>query len=529
MPKMFEAAKPTSWAKLGLYVLALCAVYYSALGLMIAVDWPREDFNYCYLIPLIVLYLIWEKRDRLAASGSGVSWWGMLPICLGLILFWIGEFGGELFSLYISLWLVIVGLVLLHFGWEKLKAVWFAMAMMLGMFPIPNIITVRLTFGLKLISSQIGVGLLQLYGMSAFREGNVIDLGFTQLQVVEACSGLRYLMPLLILSLLLAYWNKAHIWKRIFLVLSSVPIAIFVNSFRIAATGILYSFWGASVAEGFFHGFSGWLIFMLTIPVLLVEMWVLQWIPPRRQVGDGKWIREEKATMDDERDRGEPNSESKTQRTFSFFQPVFIIPIALLAMTLVVSKTVDFREKIPIKKPLATLPMTIGGWTGKRQQLEQEFIDQLHFTDYAMIDYVNTDKRTVNFYTAYYESQKTGEATHSPETCLPGNGWIFRDAGATDIPVGSGKSMRINRAFIEKTGAKELTYYWFAQRGRVLTNLYQVKLYSFWDALTKHRTDGALVRLITPVYERENMVDAEARLQGFTKEIVPVLKEYIPE
>ena len=88
-------------------------------------------------------------------------------------------------------------------------------------------------------------------------------------------------MPLLVLSLILAYWYKAHIWKRIFLVLSSIPIAIFVNSFRIAATGVLYSMWGAQVAEGFFHGFAGWLIFMGTVPVLLAEMWVLGRLPPR--------------------------------------------------------------------------------------------------------------------------------------------------------------------------------------------------------------------------------------------------------
>jgi EpsI family protein len=106
---------------------------------------------------------------------------------------------------------------------------------------------------------------------------------------------------------------------------------------------------------------------------------------------------------------------------------------------------------------------------------------------------------------------------------------LFREAGATTIPLEQGGSITINRAFIEKTGAKELTYYWFAMRGRVLTNLYQVKIYSFWDALTKHRTDGALVRLITPVYNNERLDEAEARLRGFTKEIVPVLKEYIPE
>ena len=132
--------------------------------------------------------------------------------------------------------------------------------------------------------------MVHLYGMSGYREGNVIDLGFTQLQVVEACSGLRYLIPIMVLSLLLAYFFRAHLWKRIVLFVSSIPLAIVVNSLRIALTGILSSIWGAKVAEGFFHGFSGWLIFLFALAFLLLEMWVLKWLPPRTE---GRGTRDE--------------------------------------------------------------------------------------------------------------------------------------------------------------------------------------------------------------------------------------------
>ena len=135
----------------------------------------------------------------------------------------------------------------------------------------------------------------------------------------------------------------------------------------------------------------------------------------------------------------------------------------------------------------------------------------------------------MNFYSAYYETQRKGESTHSPETCLPGSGWEFREAGDAAVPSANGSKMTVKRAFIENAGAKQLTYYWFQQRGRILRNLYELKIYGFWDALTRRRTDGALVRLITPVYANEELRDAEARLQGFTKEIVPLLDEYIPQ
>ena len=525
MANLFATVKPLSWLKVGLLVLATVVVYYGTLGHLIGFDWPMEDFNYCYIVPFIVLYLAWEKRESLLRLPSVPSWKGFLPLGLGIILFWLGDLGGEFFTLYISMWLVIVGLLWAHFGWEKIKSVWFALVIMLGMFPLPVIINTRLTLGLKLISSRLGVALLHLYGMPAYREGNVIDLGFAQLQVVEACSGLRYLMPLAILSLILAYWNKAHIWKRLFLIASSVPIAIGVNSFRIALTGILYSVWGSGVAEGFFHGFSGWLIFMCTIPILLVEMWILRKLPPSEGRKQAEGQDKAETGCGAARDR----STEGMRRPSPLIHPIFIAAFALLCVTAVLSRAVEFRERVPLKKPFSSLPTTIGEWTGQREQMDQDEADQLRLSDYALVNYENSRGMTVNFYAAYYESQRNGQTTHSPETCLPANGWEFREAGATHIPLGPDRAMRINRAFVENAGARDLAYYWFAQRGRVLTSLYQVKMYSFWDALTKHRTDGALVRLITPVGEHERLEDAEARLQGFTRQILPVLKEYIPE
>ena len=241
-----------------------------------------EDYSHCALVPFVVLYLLWEKRREIAATPSEPSWTGLVPFGIVSVFSGSVSLAASIFTLYMSFWFAVVGLIWLHLGWEKIKTIWFSLVMMLAMFPFPNFINTRITLQLRLISSKLGVWMLHLYGMSAYREGNVIDLGFTQLQVVDACSGLRYVMPLMVLSLLLAYWFKAHWWKRVVLFLSSIPLAIFVNSFRIAATGVLYSMFGAQVAEGFFHGFSGWLIFMFAIPCLLLEMWVLRRIPPSR-------------------------------------------------------------------------------------------------------------------------------------------------------------------------------------------------------------------------------------------------------
>ncbi|MBA4390993.1 MAG: VPLPA-CTERM-specific exosortase XrtD [Syntrophus sp. (in: bacteria)] len=500
------------------YALLLGGVYYGMLVYLLHL-WENEDFSHCYLIPVVTLYLIWEKRAELARLPSVPSWTGLIPIGIGIVFFWLGELGGEYFTLNMSFWLVIVGLLWLHLGWLKIKTIWFALIMMLAMFPFPNFITTRITLQLRLISSKLGVWMLHLYGMSAYREGNVIDLGFTQLQVVDACSGLRYVMPLMVLSLLLAYWFSAHWWKKTVLFLSAIPLAIVVNSFRIAATGVLYSMFGAEVAEGFFHGFSGWLIFMFAIPFLLFEMWALRRIPPRgpRDEGSAKGV------------EGRGKREAQNLRE-ALLRPKFIVAVAILLLTFGLSQGIEFRQKIPINKSFGQFPMQIGEWQGAREDMEQQFLDVLKFSDYIMVNYKNSQGKAINFYVAYYQDQRKGEAIHSPETCLPSSGWEFKEAGNATIPAAGGKpSMRVNRSFMEKGNVRELVYYWFPQRGRILTNLYQLKVYAFWDSLTRQRTDGAMVRVITDVDKEEKLSDAEARLQEFIGKVTPVLDEYIPK
>ncbi len=528
MLKLFEGIiiKPTGCLKAGVYVAVVMLVYYSVLMQMIMHDWAKEDHSHCALIPLVVLYFLREKRREIAAVPSAPSWTGFVTFGIGVCLFWLGELGGEYFTLYISFWFVVIGLLWLHLGWEKIKAMWFALVLMLAMFPFPNFINTRITFQLRLISSKVGVWMLHLYGMSAYREGNVIDLGFTKLQVVDACSGLRYVMPLIVLGFLLTYWFRAHWWKKTVLLLSTVPLAIVVNSIRIAATGILYSMFGAEVAEGFFHGFSGWLIFVFAIPFLLFEIWILRKMPPRGEVGGEPIERRSRRGQEGAEKIENKNTGLKRQ----LLQPIFLACVVMLILTSSLSQGIEFRQKIPISRSLGKFPMQIREWQGVREDMEQRFLDVLKLSDYIIVNYRNDHGKTINFYVAYYQDQRKGEAIHSPETCLPGSGWEFKEAGHVWIPGNGGKrSIRVNRALMEKGNARQLVYYWFPQRGRILTTLYQLKVYTFWDSLTRKRTDGALVRVITDVGKEESMSGTEARLEGFIGEVIPILDEHIPK
>ena len=533
--------RAVNWIKPFIYMGLILVVYQTTLIYLLQ-QWRGEDFTYCYLIPFIFLYLVWEKRHVLSRYAFSPSWKGLIPLMLGISFFWIGELGGEYFTLFISFWFVLVGLCLVHLGWQKLKVIAFALIIMLAMFPFPDFIYNKISVKLQLVSTQLGVAILHLTGMSAFREGNVIDLGVTQLQVVDACSGLRYVIPLMILGLLLAYFFRAALWKRAVVFLSTVPLAILNNAMRIAITGVLFKYWGAGVAEGFFHGVSALFIFIFSLAILLVEIVVIKKIFPGEKSAHSSKDPSEidnsfhgASLAHSEGDTSQNRASGRkpgVKRGFAgFFEPHFIVAVVLLGLTWMLSQGIEFREKIPIKKSLAQFPLHMGEWTGSRKIMEQAFVDTLDLSDYAIVDYKNAQGKNVNFYIAYYESQRKGESIHTPATCLPGGGWIFKQAGAVTVPLPGHNQdfMRVNRAFMHKSGYRQLSYYWFPQRGRILTNAYQLKIFAFWDALTKHRTDGALVRLITPVYENEDLKEADERLEGFTKEIVPLLSQFIPE
>jgi exosortase D (VPLPA-CTERM-specific) len=424
-----------------------------------------------------------------------------------------------------------------------LKVIRLPLILCLAMFPLPNLVHGKISLKLKLISSHLGVKIMQWLGISAYREGNVIDLGVTQLQVVDACNGLRYLIPLIILGLLFAHFFKAHWWKRVALVLSTIPIAVVVNSLRIASVGIFYPMFGARVVEGFFHDFSGWFIFMLTVGLLLVVMWVLRYLPPKQEPGEvsagdrGGGLKSE--TSDGQRGQGKkasPDEVMHDEKNGFFWRklikpPQFIVACCLLLGTLALSHGIDFREKVQTSTKLDQFPLHLGTWNGIPNSMDQRFIETLDLSDYSIIDFKDASGKEVNLYIAFYESQRKGESIHSPATCLPGGGWLFNQEGKALIPLPPEESqkMPVNRALMKKGDTRQISYFWFPMRGRILTNAYEMKLYNFWDALTRQRSDGALVRLITPIYPGEDVADADKRLVAFTQAIVPVLNEYLPK
>ena len=175
------------------YGLLFAALYHADVAVMLS-QWHKNDYGFCVFVPFVSAYLFWERKSALQIP-SHPSWLGLNWLALGLLQYLLGQLGGEYYSVYLSSWLIFFGLLWLHFGWAKLRMLIFPVSFLLAMFPFPNAVNFSLSLHLKLISSKFGVMLMHLIGISVFRSGNIIDLGFTRLEVVEACSGLRYLFP----------------------------------------------------------------------------------------------------------------------------------------------------------------------------------------------------------------------------------------------------------------------------------------------------------------------------------------------
>jgi EpsI family protein len=175
-------------------------------------------------------------------------------------------------------------------------------------------------------------------------------------------------------------------------------------------------------------------------------------------------------------------------------------------------------------------PTKVGEWVGQRETLQQIYLDALALDDYVLATYRDADSTPINFYSAYYRAQDSTRAIHSPHDCIPGGGWEIRKLEQRQFPASGGEgSFAINRAVIQMGANRQIVYYWFQERGRHLTNEYAARWFLFWDALTRHRTDGALVRFVAPVPEGVNESNVDAQMMSLAAQIVPALGRYIPD
>lgn len=477
----------------------------------------EEEYGFGFLAAAVVAFIVWRQWNLIRSLSGGSRWPGICLVFAAQACGLIGILGESYFIEQISLILTFLGLAIVLCGMGPARIFFPLSIILLLTVPLPYTLQAIVTLKLQLLSTDLGVAAIRALDIPVFVEGNIIDLGTYKLQVAEACSGLRYLLPMTCISCILAYLYQAPAWKKAIVVLSAAPVTVLINGFRIAFIGVLVERYGSGMAEGFLHEFEGWVIFLVGALLLGLEMLALEGFRLSRINVASLW------------DDPVPNSTKAPIRT-PFATAIAVAAVCLAAV--MISSGLAYAHAhapIPSRQTFAMFPPRVGAWQGKEARLEPDVVAALKATDTYIADFSETSSKSpVNLFVAYYDSMSKGAAIHSPRVCLPGSGWEFASFEERRFDeVQPGAAGTYNRVTIQKGSQKILMYYWFQLRERRIANEFSMKYYLLVDSFRQSRRDGALVRIFTPVMS--GMPDAEARLQAFTKVAVPQLEGYLPK
>ena len=500
---------PQVWAVVvTLTVLGFFYAYSGSFGQLLHY-WDRAEYGHGYIIPFVALLLAWHdltgQRPHAGAAWRGLPW--LLVGFCGLVIGQLSTFNAA--AIY-GLILGLVGLSECFLGRWATRVLAPAFVYLLFAVPLPDFLYVNLSARMQLVSSTLGVDMLEMLGIPVFQDGNIIDLGGLKLQVAEACSGLRYLFPLASFGFLAAYLLRDAMWKRVVVFLSTLPITIILNAARIALIGVTADRWGPQMAEGFIHSFEGWVVFLICVLLLSSEIVLLRLVGGQGGTFRFDYLGPASGALLADRPRMRKPAWAATGL------------VALFACVTAFGVASWRIEAPPARLDLAVaVPLRIADWHGRVQVLDSDVIQALGLTDYFLADYINDGTAAsldlpVNLYIGYWADQSVGSAAHSPANCIPGGGWLIVDRKEVTVPEMQvdGQPLRVNRLLIRRDDVQQLVYYWFNQRGRDLTTEWSVKWYLLHDQIMTGRSDGFLLRLVTPIKPGETAA-ADQRLHQF--------------
>jgi exosortase D (VPLPA-CTERM-specific) len=516
------AVSPVGIAWFALAIVSTLPLFWFGLAGLVE-EWSRPEYSHGPIIPLLSFYMFLREMKYVPPAPEPVRdrWPGVVVIGLGLVIAVVGNLVQIDDIVFYALIVWIAGLILTCVGWRRGLLFWPSVVYLVFMLPLPTFLYWKINSALQLVSSEIGVWFVRLMGVPVFLEGNIIDLGVYKLQVAEACSGLRYLFPIMSFSYVFAVLYRGPHWHKIVLLLAAVPIAVLMNSFRIGVIGVMVDRYGIAHAEGFLHFFEGWIIFVSCIAILFAMA-----VAMRRLSGS-------RGRLGDAIDMDFTGLGDQLRRVFAMVPSRALVAAALITATLSSAWALTpSRPPVEIDRdPFSIFPRDIAGWSGTDGHLERGIERILGADDYLTAYYRHPGEAAgVDLFLSYYRSQTDGSAIHSPEVCLPGAGWEVFGIRPTEIALPGTRleTLTVNRALIQKGLEQQLVYYWFEGRGRQITNDFAAKFLMTADRATTGRSDGGLVRVITPIGE-DGEAAADARLQRFLVATVDRLPRFIPE
>ncbi len=496
---------------------ALTVLYWDAIVNL----WERwsgqQELSHSYFIPLISAWLVWTNRDAIRKSIGEPSLLGPAALIVAGLFLVLGQLTHIFVIQHLGLVIAIAGLVAGFGGTSLLRATAAPVGFLLFAVPPPYWVITILSWKFQQISSILGVWMIQMMDIPVYLSGNIIDLGDYKLQVAEACSGLRYLFPFLSLGVMTAYLYRGPLWQKLVIVLSTIPITILMNSFRIAVTGALVQAYGTEHAEGALHFFEGWVVFLLCMVALFGVIAAFSFFAkPRRGALN---------TL------GAPDLTPVAPSRGALKLPVMAGGlIATLAVFFGLSQVLNTDTLIiPERKDFAGIPAEFPDLRHQIRPMDPTVAEVLGADDTIVVTFAAPDGKNFNLYMAYLDAQRDGRSWHSPRQCIPGGGWQITNHDIVEMTTSNGTLIKYNRLIIQNRDVQQLVYYWYDQRGRKVANEFTMKLWLIFDAVFKKRSDGAMIRLIAQVSDQEGIAATDAYLKSIMNDMEPFIGDYVPE
>ena len=514
-----------TWGMFWLAIMVAATFFYFSEGLAeLLRAWQLPEYSHGPLIPVLSALLFLRQLKEYPVTTGPVKdrGPGIIVVLFAVLLGTIGKLANTADLVAYALILWVGGLLLISYGWQTGRNFWPPVLHLVYMLPLPAVIYFKTTTSLQLVSSELGVWFLNLMSVPVYLEGNIIDLGVTKLHVAEACSGLRYMFPILSFSYIFAVLYRGPKWHKAVLLLSAVPITIVMNSVRIAIAGIIVNVYGVEWLEGFTHFFEGWVIFISCIIILFLLARIML------------FFNKEKMSLIDALDLDTEGLGTQLKRV-TLIQPSTALvsaTVVMIACALTWQAVPHSEEQRIPRESFAQFPRTLGAWelVGVRRTLDPNIARVLAADDYHDVTLVrDSDTAPVGLFMAWYYDQQD-DGVHSPEVCLPGAGWEIAWLERADIAteMQSASPFKINKAIIQKGQQRMMVYYWFKQNNRQLAWDIAAKFWLTVDTVRHGRPDGGIVRLTTIIGQNETEADAEVRLKEVLTEIQGSVSRFIP-
>lgn len=512
----------------GLFWLAIATIFagwFFIDGLdALLLAWQTPEYSHGPLIPVLSALMFLRELKQYPPNPGPIHdrWPGVFVILLAFTIGALGKLAqiDDIVAYATIVW--VAGILLVSFGWSTGKHFWPPVLHLVYMLPLPGVLYYKVSTSLQMISSELGVWILKLFSVPVFLEGNIIDLGVMRLHVAEACSGLRYLFPILSFSYIFAVLYRGPKWHKAVLLLSAVPITVFMNSVRIALAGIIANYYGVEWLEGFTHFFEGWVIFIACIILMFGLARLMLLLHPG------------KPTLSEALDLDTSGLLAQLGRLRLVRpSPAMITAAALGVAALGIWQLVPDNRGIQAERtPFALFPQQLGPWhqRGAEERLTPDIARTLAADDYRQATMIRDEATPpVGLFMAFYHDQSKG-GVHSPEICLPSSGWEIAKLDRIDIAskLGQDQPFPLNRAIIQKGESRMMVYYWFQQGSRRVAWDFAAKFYLLADGIRTGQTDGGLVRLTTPMKPDESEEAAEARLLEMAAALDAPLPKFIP-